>query len=176
MAQLPLPVQEKGGLLRGGNAPDGEQLREEHRISRRAKALHGGFITVSARPSGVFHWAFPSLPDCVPANFVNKAYYSKKSRKGKDFISDGKRPNARLKGVKHRKGDRRAWMSGTIEVLLKSKAVIGPYENSRQSLLIMSLMRMFSWNLVNLPQNLLDNYIKLYIMRYHVTKCTTLQI
>ena len=34
-------------------------------------------------------------------------------------------------------------MSGTIEVLLKSKAVIGPYENSRQSLLIMSLMRMF---------------------------------
>ena len=67
-------------------------------------------------------------------------------------------------------------MSGTIEVLLKSKAVIAPYENSRQSLLIMSLMRMFSWNLVNLPQNLLDNYIKLYIMRYNVTKCTTLQI
>ena len=37
---------------------------------------------------------------------------------------------AQLKEVKKRKGDRRAWMSGTIEVLLKPEAVIGPYENS----------------------------------------------
>ena len=39
-------------------------------------------------------------------------------------------PSAQLKEVKERKGDRRAWMSGTIAVLLKPEAVIGPYENS----------------------------------------------
>jgi hypothetical protein len=39
-------------------------------------------------------------------------------------------PNAQLKKIKKGKGDRRAWMSGTIAVLLKPEAVIGPYENS----------------------------------------------
>ena len=39
-------------------------------------------------------------------------------------------PNAQLKKIRKGKGDRRAWMSGTIAVLLKPEAVIGPYENS----------------------------------------------
>ena len=42
----------------------------------------------------------------------------------------GECPNAQLKKIKKGKGDRRAWMSGTIAVLLKPEAVIGPYENS----------------------------------------------
>ena len=42
----------------------------------------------------------------------------------------GECPNTQLKEVKKGKGDRRAWMSGTIAVLLKPEAVIGPYENS----------------------------------------------
>ena len=42
----------------------------------------------------------------------------------------GERPNTQLKEVKNRKGDRRARMSGTIEVLLRPESVIGPYENS----------------------------------------------
>ena len=42
----------------------------------------------------------------------------------------GECPNTQLKEVKKGTGDRRAWMSGTIAVLLKPEAVIGPYENS----------------------------------------------
>ena len=42
----------------------------------------------------------------------------------------GECPNAQLKEVKKRKGDRSTWMSGTIEVLLKPESVIGPHENS----------------------------------------------
>ncbi len=44
----------------------------------------------------------------------------------------GECPNPQLKEVKKRKGDRRAGVSGTIEVLLKPEAVIGPYENCQR--------------------------------------------
>lgn len=39
-------------------------------------------------------------------------------------------PNTQLKEAKNRTGDRRAWMPGTIEVLLEPEAVIGLHENS----------------------------------------------
>lgn len=56
-------------------------------------------------------------------------------------IVDGECPNAQLKEVKNRKGDSRAWMSGTTEVLLKPEAMIGLHKNSQDSLKIFQLSR-----------------------------------
>jgi hypothetical protein len=55
VAQLPLPVQEQGGLLRGGYAPCGEQGGQEGGVARSPEAPGSGLVVVPAGPSGIFH-------------------------------------------------------------------------------------------------------------------------
>jgi hypothetical protein len=56
-------------------------------------------------------------------------HYSTGGASCKEQKALGEYPNTQLKEAKNRKGDRRAWMPGTM-VLLNPEAVIGPYEDS----------------------------------------------
>ena len=70
------------------------------------------------------------LSGLVPAKISYRRYYIGFFPELQGGFETWECPNTQLKEVKKGKGDRRAWMSGTIAVLLKPEAVIGPYENS----------------------------------------------
>ena len=69
VGQLPLPLQEQGGLLRGLHVTGGQHGGEQAGISRRAQFSGGGLVVISAHPSGVFHGtSLRSQPSTGPAD------------------------------------------------------------------------------------------------------------
>ena len=57
VGQLPVPLQEGGGILRCGDAPGRQDGGEQAGIPGRAQAVRRGLVVVSAVPSGIFHRA-----------------------------------------------------------------------------------------------------------------------
>ena len=90
-------------------------LRFSKNITTGIAVAHGrGVILLEAERAGIPAFEYTPMQDA----------------KKQEAMPRGGCPNAQLKEVKQRKGDRSTWMSGMIEVLLEPEAVIGPYENS----------------------------------------------